>query len=110
MDRVNELTFNASLLSQMRSIDFINRMLADGRLTEGLKYKPMRLHRIDGGEALESLPASSKMSADSAMIEKLFDVGQNAAKRWLRRHFLALGQQGTVDIRQDYIGRVPPDF
>jgi hypothetical protein len=35
MDRVNELTFNASLLSQMRTIDFINRLLADGRLQEG---------------------------------------------------------------------------
>ena len=70
----------------------------------------MRLHRMDGGEALEDLPASSKMSADSVMIEKLFDMGQSAAKRWLRRHFGALGQQGTVDIRRDYIGRFPPDF
>ena len=110
MDRANELTFNASLLSQMRSIDFINRMLSDGRLTKGLKYKHMRLHRIDGGEALESLPASSKMSEDSAMIEKLIDIGQSAAKRWLQRHFDALGQEGMVDIRHDYIGRVPPDF
>ena len=67
MDRVNELTFNASLLSQMRTIDFINRLLADGRLQEGVKYKSLLLHRIDGGEALENLPSSSKMSADGAM-------------------------------------------
>jgi NTE family protein len=56
MDRVNELTFNASLLSQMRAIDFINRLLADGRLQEGAQYKSLLLHRIDGGEALENLP------------------------------------------------------
>jgi NTE family protein len=110
MDRVNELTFNASLLSQMRTIDFINRLLADGRLQEGVKYKSLLLHRIDGGEALEDLPSSSKMSADGAMIEKLFDMGHGAAKRWLRRHFEALGQQSTVNIRRDYVGSLPQEF
>ena len=109
-DRVNELTFNASLLSQMRTIDFINRLLADGRLQEGEKYKSLLLHRIDGGEALESLPSSSKMSADTAMIEKLFEMGQGAARRWLRRHFEALGQQSTVNIRRDYVGSLPAEF
>lgn len=110
MDRVNELTFNASLLSQMRTIDFINRLLADGRLQEGAKYKSLLLHRIDGGEALENLPSSSKMSADGAMIEKLFEMGQGAAKRWLRRHFEALGLQSTVNIRRDYVGSLPQEF
>jgi hypothetical protein len=32
-DRINELTFNASLLTQMRAIDFINRLLADGAIS-----------------------------------------------------------------------------
>lgn len=110
MDRVNELTFNASLLSQMRTIDFINRLLADGRLKEGDSYRSLFLHRIDGGEALEDLPASSKMSASSAMIEQLFEMGQGAAKRWLRKHFEALGQQSTVNIRRDYVGSLPQEF
>lgn len=110
MDRVNELTFNASLLSQMRTIDFINRLLADGRLQEGATYRSLFLHRIDGGEALEDLPASTKMSASTAMIEQLFDMGQSAAKRWLRKHFEALGQQSTVNIRRDYVGSLPQEF
>ncbi len=107
-DRVSELTFNASLLSQMRTADLINRLLAEGRLQEGEGYKSVFLHRIDGGEALEELPASSKMSADAAMIESLFDLGRQAAKRWLRRHFEALGQQSTVNIRRDYVGTGTP--
>ena len=110
MDRVNELTFNASLLSQMRAIDFTNRLLESGKLAKGDKYKSLHLHRIDGGEAMEELPASSKMSADSAMIENLFDMGQRAAKRWLKRHFDALGQQSTVNIRKDYLGSVNQEF
>lgn len=110
MDRVNELTFNASLLAQMRTIDFINRLLADGRLHEGEKYRSVLLHRIDGGEALEEFPSSSKMSTDTAMIEKLFVLGQEAARRWLARHFDSLGQQSTVNIRRDYVGNLPRGF
>ena len=104
VDRVSELTFNASLLAQMRAIDFTNRLLADGRLQEGAQYKSLFLHRIDGGEALEDLPSSSKMSADSVLLEQLFEMGQSAAKRWLANHYEALGQKSTVDIRRDYIG------
>ena len=102
LDRVNELTFNASLLSQMRSIDFINRLLADGRLQAGT-YKHVRLHRIDGGAALEKLPASSKLSTDAVMIRQLFELGAESARHWLKQHFDALGQQGTVNIRRDYL-------
>ncbi|RZI95629.1 MAG: patatin-like phospholipase family protein, partial [Rubrivivax sp.] len=110
MDRVNELTFNASLLSQMRTIDFINRLLADGRLQEGEKYRSVFLHRIDGGHALEEFPSSTKLSTDSAMIEKLFLLGQESARRWLGKHFEALGQQSTINIRRDYVGSMPQGF
>ena len=110
LDRVNELTFNASLLAQMRTIDFINRLLADGRLghdarntSHGNPYKSVLMHRIDGGEALEHYPASSKVSTDGAMIHSLFALGAQSAKRWLGRHFDDLGTRATVNIRRDYL-------
>jgi NTE family protein len=102
LDRVNELTFNASLLTQMRAIDFVNRLLADGAISHE-RCKVVRVHRIAGGNALESLPASSRSSADSVMIGHLFDAGREAAKAWLELHFHAIGQHGTVDIRRDYL-------
>lgn len=103
VDRVNELTFNASLLAQMRTIDFINRLLDDGRLGHGGPFKRVLLHRIDGGKALGELPASSKMSTDPTMIHKLFELGVASAQHWLKQHFDALGQASTVDIRRDYL-------
>ena len=78
LDRVNELTFNASLLTQMRSIDLINGLLAKGAL-QGLDCKTVRMHRIDGGPALQDWPASSKASTDGIMIRKLFEAGQACA-------------------------------
>lgn len=104
-ERIAELGFNASLLAQMRSIDFINQLLADGRLQEGAQYRRLLLHRIDLDSAMDpALPASSKLSTDPATIDLLFHSGRKAAQTWLATHFDALGQRGTVDIQQDYLG------
>jgi len=102
LDRVTELTFNASLLTQMRSIDFINRLIEEGTLKHG-RCKHVLLHRIDGGAAMALYPASSRGSADAALIAKLFELGQTSARHWLSHHFEALNQHGTVNIRRDYL-------
>jgi NTE family protein len=102
MERINELTFNASLLSQMRSIDFVNRMLERGNLNAD-RYRKVLLHRIDGGEALEAFPPSSKVSADGAMIHKLHALGRECAQRWLKKRFNDLGDKTTIDIARDYL-------
>ncbi|NJM43853.1 MAG: patatin-like phospholipase family protein [Brachymonas sp.] len=102
MDRINELTFNASLLGQMRSIDFVNRLIDKGHLPPE-RYRTVRLHRIDGGEALEALPASSKSSADGALIDKLFDLGRLCATKWLKKNFDEVGVKTTINISKDYL-------
>ena len=109
-DRVNELTFNASLLTQMRTIEAINSLIAQGVLRDP-SFRSVRLHRVDGGEAIHSFPASSRTSTDAAMIDALFRAGRDAASTWLERHCDALGHRGTVDIRGDYLDDtrvVPP--
>lgn len=102
LDRVNELTFNASLMTQMREIDFINRLLAEG-LLQGNRCRGILLHRIDGGDALRAHPASTRGSADAGLIRTLFELGQASGAQWLARHFDDLGRRSTVDIRRDYL-------
>lgn len=102
LDRINELTFNASLLTQMRAIDFVNRLLAEGAVSHA-RCKTVRVHRVDGGPALDAFPASSRVAADGAMISQLFDAGRRCGQDWLQAHFDALGVRSTVDIRRDYL-------
>ena len=102
LDRIGELTFNASLLTQMRSIDFINRLLARGAI-DGATCKTVLMHRIDGGSGIRAYPASTRSTTDAAMIRELFGIGQQAARQWLAEHYTALGRHGTVDIRNDYL-------
>lgn len=108
MDRVNEITFNAALIAEMRAIDFVKRLLADGKL-DASRYKDVRMHRVDGGEVLESFHASTKTATDAKLIHTLHDLGQQSAKQWLTRHFKDVGVRASVDIARDYLDdlRVP---
>jgi NTE family protein len=102
LDRINELTFNASLLAQMRAIDLVNRLIEKAYLPVE-RYRTVRLHRIDGGEALEAYPASSKSSADGQLIEALFELGRQCSQRWLKKHFDEVGVRSSINISKDYL-------
>jgi NTE family protein len=102
MDRVNELTFNASLLAQMRAIDLVNRLIGKGYLPPE-RYRTIRMHRIDGGEVLEAYPASTKSSADGQLIEALFELGQKCGERWLQKHYDEVGVRSSINISKDYL-------
>ncbi len=102
MDRMTEITFNAALIAEMRAIDFVKRLLAEGKL-DAAHYKDVLMHRIDGGEALEKFTAQSKSSTDKALIHSLRDLGRVCGKDWLDRRFSALGVTSTVNIARDYL-------
>ena len=108
MDRMNEITFNAGLLSEMRAIDFVKRLIAQGKLNPQ-QYKDVLMHRIDGGEVLEQYNATSKASTSSLMIHALRDLGREATHKWLKQHVAQIGKQATLNIARDYLDdlRVP---
>lgn len=106
-DRMNEITFNASLIAEMRAISFVKRLIAEGKL-DAAHYKDLLLHRIDGGEELEDYNAASKISTKSSMIHQLRDLGQSCGKAWLKGKFDHLGKQDTINIARDYLDDLGP--
>ena len=95
MERMNEVTFNASLLGELRAIDFVRRLLAEGRL-DPAHYKNMRMHRIDGGSVLAQFGDASKSRADMGFVRQLFELGRTQGKQWLQRHRHDVGVQHTL--------------
>lgn len=108
MDRLNEITFNAALIAEMRAIDFVKRLLQEGKL-DPAHYKNVLMHRIDGGEELEQFNAATKSSTDATLIRTLHALGQEHARQWLDLHHQSLGTVSTVNIARDYLDdlRVP---
>lgn len=98
LNRVNEITFNSSLLKELRAIEFVARLIDDGKL-DPADYKQVLLHRIDAVEEMAALSASTKLNAEWAFLVHLRDIGRAAASRWLDRHYDRIGEGSSVDIR-----------
>ncbi|MBS0292145.1 MAG: patatin-like phospholipase family protein [Proteobacteria bacterium] len=97
IERMNEVTFNTSLLGELRAIDFVRRLLAEGRL-DPQTYKSMRMHRIDGGSALAPFGGASKTRSDMAFVRQLFQLGRAEGERWLQRHREDVGVRHTLHL------------
>lgn len=95
-ERVNEITFNAPLLAELRAIRFVTRLLQEGRL-DPARYKNVLMHRVDGGAALAAFGAASKTRADSAFVRRLFELGRQAGHDWLAAHYDDVGQRSSMD-------------
>ncbi len=100
-NRLNEITFNGALLSELRAIDFVNRLVDSGKLPTDRYMRPF-VHRIDGGEALNELPASTKTDTTWSLIESLFNQGRVAGKQWLDAQFESIGKETTLNLRMAF--------
>ena len=100
VNRLNEITFNSSLLREMRAAHFVSRLIEEGRLPDE-KYMKVHMHRIDGDE-LKPLQASSKSNAEWAFLTELKAIGRRAADKWLEHSFDALGNRSTIDLKAEF--------
>ena len=97
-NRVNEITFNASLLRDLRAIELIDRLIDQGALSD-TQYRRMNLHMIDDGcREMLDMGASSKLNSEWAFLRHLFQIGRDAADRWLRTHFDDIETRSTLDL------------
>ena len=103
INRVNEISFNSSLLAELHSVDFVRRMLTESRL-DGEKYRALNIHIIEQEHAAVEFGASSKFNAERAFLTHLFEIGRKAAGEWLTTNYDGIGERSTVDIRHMFRG------
>lgn len=104
MDRMSEITFNASLISEMRAIDFVTRLLKEHKVDTD-RYKALRLHMIADERGLSAYDPSSKFNTDIGFLETLFELGRQAAGRWMRNHADDVGVRSSLDIGRVFLKR-----
>ncbi len=107
LNRINEITFNASLMRELRAIDFVTRLLDAGRL-EGTGYRRVLVHMLGNETALAEYGASSKLNAEPDFLALLFGKGRSAADAWLARNKAAIGRRSTVNLRKMFQGSEDP--
>lgn len=105
-DRVNEISFNSSLLKELRAIAFVNKLLDEGWVKDEYRarLKHVLVHSIRADAALAGLNVSSKLNCDWDFLTSLRDKGRDAAAQWLEENYQHIGRQSTVDLRTEYLG------
>ena len=104
MNRINEITFNSSLIAEYRAIEFVARLIDQGRLPRGTEpgsYRRINIHRILLDRFGTHFDAFSKLSTDYDFFEMLRVSGKRAARRFLDAHFDDIGVKSTVDLRAE---------
>ena len=109
MDRLNEITFNASVVLEVNAIEAINRLLAElaasGTPYAG-HYRPVRLHAIRNDAFVEQLGFVSKNSTSWDFLSRLREVGYQTADHWLSRHLADVGIRSSFDVKAELTDKV----
>jgi NTE family protein len=104
MNRINEITFNSSLIDEYRAIEFVARLIDRGQLPRGTgrgQYRRINVHRILLDRFGTHFDSFSKLSTDYDFFEMLHVSGIRAARRFLDEHFDDIGVKSTVDLRAE---------
>lgn len=102
LNRLNEITFNAALIKEVRMVAMLKGLISDSGMDIGC-YRDALFHRISADLALEGLSVSSKLNAEWSFLLRLRDQGRAAAERWLTANFDALGNESTLDVNSVYL-------
>jgi len=96
LNRVNEVSFNATLLKELRMIALL-RQVSDPGNSEGVRWAGMRIHRV-ASEMMTGLGYSSKLNAEWPFLTMLRDEGRKSADAFLAAHATDLGVRSTLDL------------
>lgn len=97
-NRINEISFNSSLLRELRAIDFVQRLIEEGKIPPG-SMSAMRIHMIADDTLMQKLSAATKTVPNSAVINQLKKAGIAAAETFLQRDVDNVGKRSSVDLR-----------
>ncbi len=98
-NRLNEINFNATLMRELRMVEFVTRLIDDGKL-DAKEYMRVRMHTIEPADEMNKLSASSKLNLELEFLLHLKELGRKSAQTWLEENFDDIGKKSTLNLRQ----------
>jgi NTE family protein len=102
LNRINEISFNSSLMREMRAVSFVTRLVTQHRLRDE-ELPHVLIHSIADDEFMETLSSTSKYNADWDFLTYVRDQGRKCADDWLAKNFVKLNVESSVDIDKTYL-------
>jgi NTE family protein len=101
LNRINEMTFNSSLVREMEGFATITRLIESGQLQND-RYTAVRFHEISAEAELAEMGALSKMNTERAFLEHLHQLGYETADKWISDNFERIGWESTIDLAEKF--------
>ena len=101
-NRINDISFNSSLMREIRAIAFVTRLIDAGHL-DASTYSRMRIHAVRNDADMARLGVASKFSPDWDFLAGLRDAGRAEAAKWLEGTFDLIGEQSSIDVDDTYL-------
>ena len=102
-DRMNEISFNSSLINEMKLIHYRNELLRNGILkTDDKVNREIFIHTISGYDTLGQMHYSSKMNTSWDFLLQLKQKGRETADKWLHNEFELVGSKSTFDVEEHF--------
>ncbi|MDS9469071.1 patatin-like phospholipase family protein [Paracoccus sp. MBLB3053] len=108
INRINEISFNTSLLKEFRALGAMRQLIDDG-IVELPPGAEVRLHMIHCETDLQDMSSSSKLNAEWKYIDFLFARGRIWAEDWLSNHLQDVGKTSSFRAKDLFEkARLPP--
>ena len=100
LNRMNEISFNSSLMREMRAIAFVSKLLDNGWIKDEYKKNMKRLfiHAVRADVTMQSFSVASKMNTEWGFIKQLYEEGRRQGAVWLKQNFAHVGKRTSIDI------------
>lgn len=102
LDRINTLSFNSSLMRELRAVNFVTNLIDSGELNQE-KHKRVFIHTIEAEEVVQKLGVSSKLNTDPDYLKFLFEQGKQLATKFLTENFDKIGIASSTDIASKFM-------
>lgn len=104
LDRLNEITFNASLMAELRAVAFVKKLIGEGLLKEKAKgrYRNMLIHAIEADRWLRDLSLASKFDTEWSFLTDLKARGRRAAAAWLDKGLADVGVRSSIELEAGF--------
>ena len=96
LNRLNEVSFNATLLKELRMIAVL-RQVANTGDCEGARWAGMRIHRV-ASDLMTELGYSSKLNAEWEFLLMLRDEGRRCTEEFLKAHAQDIGRRSSFEL------------
>ena len=100
-NRINEISFNSSLLRELRAIAFVKRLIAEGRIERGT-MADINVHMIADDALMRELSVATKLIPSAVVLSRLKAAGRAAADAFLAGHAGDIGARSTVDLEATF--------